>query len=225
MNQIGFQAYVPARSPLSRSLPFGAILLVGALGCLIVADALSSKDGSRRIPAGDRRGSRLLIAAIACFLLPLLPTQRHIHRGLPPTRMSSVVLASHRRSSSRRSRWTMHRPAARSAAATSRAGEYYALLLFAALGMTAAWRWRTNCSLRSSRIEILSLALYVLTGIDRRSAQVRPRPPLSTSSSARSRRRSYVHGCIGFLFGATRHDVPTRDLDIFKTNGVFWRGA
>ena len=204
----GFQAYVPALN-LYQVAPFAA-LLIGALGCL-VADALSNKEGSRRILPVIAFAS--LIAAYGCFLLPLWPRGITFFEGflladkfgvlgsmtIILAMLVMVVLGPE----------TVRRRNLPS-------GEYYALILFASFGMTML-TMANELITAFICIEILSLSLYVLTGIDRRSGRSTEAAfkylILGAFASA-----FYVMGA-GFLFGAT----GTTQLDLMTK--VFYEGS
>ena len=68
-------------------------------------------------------------------------------------------------------------------------GEYYALMLFALAGMMLM-ATATDLLVIFLALEVMSLAVYVLTGIRRERRGVGRRRRSSTSSSARSRARS-----------------------------------
>ena len=69
------------------------------------------------------------------------------------------------------------------------AGEYYALVLFSIVGMMMM-ATANDLLVIFIALEILSLAVYVLTGIRRDNAAEHRRRRSSTSCSARSRARS-----------------------------------
>ncbi len=187
-----FQAYVPSINIWSLA-PF-IVLLVGAMGCL-VADAASNKEGSRRLLPIIAFAS--IIASFATYFQPLWP------RGIPVIEgmlmgdkfgilggmtillamLVMVVLGPE----------TVRRRNLPS-------GEYYALVLFAAFGMTLL-AMANELLTAFICIEILSLSLYVLTGIDRRSQRSTEAAfkyfILGAFASA-----FFVMG-VGFLFGAT----------------------
>ena len=73
------------------------------------------------------------------------------------------------------------------------AGEYYALVLFAIVGMMMM-ATANDLLVIFIALEILSLAVYVLTGIRRDRSARRPRRRSSTSCSAPSRARSSSTG-------------------------------
>ena len=68
-------------------------------------------------------------------------------------------------------------------------GEYYALMLFAIAGMMLM-ATATDLLVIFLALEVLSLAVYVLTGIRRDQRAAAPRRRSSISCSARSRARS-----------------------------------
>jgi len=154
-------AYVPDIS-LASLAPF-LILLLGGIVCL-VADAASDKKGSRRILPPI--AGVTLIAAIASFFLGLVPSRPFVEGAFYGDFFAQiccivclfagllmVILAP--RLIERRN---------------IPSGEFYTLIIFASLGM---------CLLAMSNelltafisLEIMSLSLYVLTGIDRRSGR------------------------------------------------------
>ncbi len=187
-----FQAYVPPINIWSLA-PF-VVLLVGAMGCL-VGDAATQKDGSRRLLPIIAFAS--LLAAFVTYFQPLWP------RGIPVIEgmlmgdkfgilggmtillamLVMVVLGPE----------TVRRRNLPS-------GEYYALILFAAFGM-AMLAMANELLTAFICIEILSLSLYVLTGIVRRSQRATEAAfkyfILGAFASA-----FFVMGT-GFLFGAT----------------------
>ena len=92
------------------------------------------------------------------------------------------------------------------------AGEYYALMLFAIVGMMLM-ATATDLLVIFLALEILSLAVYVLTGIRRDSPRA-PRRRSSTSCSARSRARSSSTASRSptALTGSTRLDRDRRRI-------------
>ena len=209
MNQIeNIRAYVPDVH-LFEILPF-LILLVGGIGCLIV-DAATNKDGSRRflpVIAGVT-----LLTAIISYFFPLLPTQPFIEGTFYADEFGRlaciVILFSALAMTIMGPRQVIRR--------NLPSGEFYALILFSSLGMVLL---ATSNELLTAfvSLEIMSLALYVLTGIDRRSGK-----------SAEASFKYFILGAfasaflvlgIAFLFGATRTTFLTEMVEIFKNNGV-----
>ena len=77
-------------------------------------------------------------------------------------------------------------------------GEYYALMLFAIAGMMLM-AMATDLLVIFLALEVLSLAVYVLTGI-RRDRRPRPRRRSSTSCSAAFSSAFFLYG-IAFTYG------------------------
>ncbi|MDX2177052.1 MAG: NADH-quinone oxidoreductase subunit N [Candidatus Sumerlaeia bacterium] len=184
------------------------ILLAGALGCL-VADAASNKAGSRRVLPFIAGAA--LLAALATFFLPLWPANRPFLEGfLRVDRfgvLGSVTILFAMFVMTVLGPETVRRRNLPS-------GEYYALILFAALGMVTL-SLANELVTAFIAIEILSLSLYVLTGIDRRSARSTEGAfkyfVLGAFASA-----FFVMG-MAFLYGATGSTRLNDMAEVFRT--------
>ncbi len=185
------QAYVPSIR-LTEILPL-LVLLVGAMLCL-VADAATNRDGSRRILPLISGGTLLL--AMLTFLpgfMPEVPFLETTFNAPGYIQLSALVMLF-----SAFVMVVLGPEAVRRRNLPS--GEYYTLVLFAALGMVLLGISNELVTAFIS-LEIMSLSLYVLTGLDRRSARASEASfkyfILGSFASA-----FLVFG-IAFLFGAT----------------------
>lgn len=163
----GFTPYVPTLG-LEQLSPF-LVLLIGGLACL-VADAVSDKAGSRRLLPVISIVS--LVVTMATLLMPVLFLPKLPNDGLFLERsliadqfgtlgaltilLASVAMVVMGVESVERRNLP--------------SGEYYTLILFATLGMVLLAMSNELITAFIS-LEIVSLSLYVLTGIDRRSAK------------------------------------------------------
>ncbi|CAN5196312.1 NADH-quinone oxidoreductase subunit N [soil metagenome] len=207
MNDISnIQAYVPAVG-LTDLLPLLA-LLFGAILCLIV-DAASDKKGSRTLLPVICAAT--LAATFAIFYADPLPTSPFLEStfradefgqlGCMIITFAALVMA------------LISPPMIERRNLPS--GEYYALILFATFGMVTLVI--SNELLTAFiALEILSLSLYVLTGIDRRSAK-----------AAEASFKYFILGSfataflvlgIAFLFGATKTTYLSEMAHVFQTS-------
>lgn len=202
------QAYVPDIHPTGL-IPF-LLLLLGGIACLVV-DAAMSKEG-RRLYLPLITGGALL-AAFSSFFLRFVPGEPFIEDTFKADAFGQLaclvilgatfVMTTMAPSLIRRRNLP--------------SGEYYALILFTSLGM---------CLLAISNelltafisLEIMSLSLYVLTGIDRRS-----------SRAAEASFKYFILGAfasaflvfgIAFLYGATQTTFMTEMADILRSGEV-----
>lgn len=211
MNQIdSIRAYVPHIN-FSDLIPF-LILLVGAIGCLVF-DAMTNKERSRKVL--PIISSLSIILAMGSFFLGILPppdmtflegafrADEFGQLGALVILFASLMMVIMLPSLVER----RNLPAA----------ETYSLTLFAALG--AVLLAIANELLTAFiALEILSLSLYVLIGIDRKSAKATEAIfkyfILGAFSSA-----FLVFG-IAFLFGATQTTYLTEMAEVFKNGGI-----
>ncbi|MCC6548325.1 NADH-quinone oxidoreductase subunit N [Candidatus Sumerlaeota bacterium] len=200
-------AYVPAIN-LHGILPFIS-LLAGGMLCL-AADAMSGKEGSRRILPVISFVA--LAAALVSFLLPGYPTGSFLENTFYSDSFSRlgciVILVSAIATTLMGPRQVIRR--------NLPSGEYYTLIVFAALGMVLLALANEMLSAFVA-LEIMSLSLYVLTGIDRRSGK-----------SAEASFKYFILGAFasaffvfgsGFLFGSTRTTFLADAHNYFATRG------
>lgn len=209
MNQVqNIHAYVPVIN-FTEVLPF-LILLLGAIGCL-VADAATDKEGSRKLLPLISGASILLCAGSIFFsFLPNRPFIEGTFLADDFSRLGSLaILFSALMVTVMGPRQVIRR--------NLPSGEFYTLILFAALGMILL---AVSNELLTAFIalEILSLSLYVLAGIDRRSGK-----------AAEASFKYFILGAfasaflvfgIAFLFGATHTTYLHEMAKVFQDGGV-----
>lgn len=154
-------AYVPAIN-LHGILPF-AILLGGGMLCL-AADALSNKEGSRRVLPIVAFLS--LAAALASFFLPGFPNGSFVENTFLSDSFGRlgcvVIILAGIATVVMGPRQVIRR--------NLPSGEFYTLIVFGTLGMVLL-AMANEMLTAFIALEIMSLSLYVLTGIDRRSGK------------------------------------------------------
>lgn len=155
------QAYVPAIY-LSEILPF-VLLTLGAVLCLVI-DAFTDKAQRRQILPIVTGGT--LVAALISIFMNLFPKEPFAEGAFFTQEAGQlacvVILFSALATTILAPKFIEKRNIA--------TGEFYALILFSTLGMTLL---SVSNELLTAFIslEIMSLSLYVLTGIDRRSTK------------------------------------------------------
>lgn len=205
------RAYVPDSIHFSDLLQF-AILLIGAITCLVF-DAATNKETSRRYLPMITAGA-LILTMVSCFfnILPP-PTETFIEGAFRSDEFgqlgSLVILFAFLMMTTIMPSLVKKRnlPAA----------EVYSLTLFAAFGgvlLAIANELLTAFIL----LEIMSLSLYVLIGIDRRSAKASEACfkyfILGAFASA------FLVIGIAFLFGATHTTYLHEMAEVFQLGGV-----
>ncbi len=209
MNEIqSIKAYVPDLS-VYEILPF-LILTLGAVFCLVV-DAATNKEGSRKfLPIIC--GGTLLVTMASCFfdLFPSIPFIEETFRATEFAQLGSLVILF--------ASFCMTLFAPRVIEQRNLpSGEFYTLILFATLGMVLLSVANELITAFIS-LEILSLALYVLIGIDRKSAR-----------AAEASYKYFILGSfasaflvmgIAFLFGATGTTYLNEMSEVFKSGGI-----
>jgi NADH-quinone oxidoreductase subunit N len=196
---------------LDQMAPY-LVLLVGAISCL-VADAASTKEGSRRLLPWITMAT--LVAAFAAFYLPILPRDGKpflegvlVHTEFGNLGALTIIFASLGMA-------VMGRASVETRNLAT--GEFYSLVLFATFG--AVLLALSNELLTAFiSLEIMSLSLYVLAGIDRRS----PR-------SAEAAMKYFILGAFAaaffvmgtaFLYGATATTQLDRMREVFSLGGI-----
>lgn len=217
MNPIeNIQAYVPTSIHFSDLLQY-IILLLGGIACLVF-DAVSTKETSRKYLPMIAAGA-LLMTMVSCFfnILPP-PTETYFEGAFRSDEFgqlgSLVILFAFLMMTTIMPSLVKKRnlPAA----------EVYSLTLFAAFG--AVLLAVANELLTAFIVlEIMSLSLYVLIGIDRKNAK-------STEACF----KYFILGAfasaflvigIAFLFGATHTTFLTEMAEVFKAGGVVMQEA
>lgn len=210
------QAYVPEFARLTENpalfaelFPFLALLL-GALGCL-VADALTDKAGSRRtLPL---IASASIVGSMALFFasgLPSLPFIENTFRADEFGQLGCLTILFAGLVAVMFSPRLIERRNLPS-------GEYYTLVLFALFGMTLL-SVANELLTAFICVELLSLSLYVLAGIDRRSAR-------STEAAFKyfilgSFASAFLVLGIAFLYGATQSTYLHEIAKVLSQGGV-----
>lgn len=214
MNQVeAIQAYVP-NIALTEVLPF-LLLLLGGIFCLVV-DAITDKQGSRRFLPIIAATS--IVLTLATFFLDMLPRIAFLEDTFVANEFGQlgalVILFASLVQVVMGPRLVERR--------NLPSGEFYALIVFAALGMVMLTMANELVTAFIS-LEMLSLCLYVLVGIDRRSARAAEASfkyiILGAFASA-----FLVFG-IAFLYGATQTTRITEMAEVFAQGGVTVLGA
>ncbi|MCC5877184.1 MAG: NADH-quinone oxidoreductase subunit N [Candidatus Sumerlaeia bacterium] len=212
MNPIeNIQAYVPTSIHFSDLLQF-AILLLGGIACLVF-DAVSTKEVSRKYLPMIAAGALVMTMASCFFNILPPPTETFIEGAFRSDEFGQlgalVILFAFLMMTTIMPSLVKKRnlPAA----------EVYSLTLFAAFG--AVLLAIANELLTAFIVlEIMSLSLYVLIGIDRKNAK-------STEACF----KYFILGAfasaflvlgIAFLFGATHTTFLTEMAEVFKAGGV-----
>lgn len=202
------QAFVPAIDFFALA-PF-LILLIGAILCLVV-DAASNKNGSRaRLPW--IAGGSLVLSALSFFMgwLPEVPFMENTFYSDAFGMLGCIVILFAALMTTAMAPILVERRNLPS-------GEFYTLILFASLGgillATANELLTAFISL-----EIMSISLYVLVGIDRRSAK-----------AAEASFKYFILGAfasaflvmgIAFLYGATHTTFLNEMAQVFRDGGA-----
>lgn len=202
------QAYVPDIS-LGTILPY-IILLLGGVACLF-ADAASEKEGSRKVlPLIS--GASVLLALVYFFFfdLPTVPFAEETFIGSEFGQLGSMVILISALVMIIMSPKLLERR-------NMPSGEYYTLICFGTAGMVLL---ATANELLTAFIalEILSLSLYVLTSLDRRS-------PRATEAGFKyfilgSFASAFLVFGIAFLFGATHTTFLHEMAAVFQAGVV-----
>lgn len=209
MDQIeAIRAYVPAVN-FTELIPF-LLPLIGAILCLVV-DAATNKQGSRRfLPIIT---GATLVLTIVTFFLGLIPNGPFLESAFKADEFALlgciVILFSALAVTTMGPRQVLQR--------NLPSGEYYALILFAALGMIML-AISNELLTAFIALEIMSLSLYVMVGIDRRTARASEAAfkyfILGAFASA------FVVLGIGFLFGATQTTFLNEMALVFASGGI-----
>ena len=201
-------AYVPDIS-FSELVPF-ILLLGGAILCLLV-DAATDKQGSRRLLPLIAGAS--ILAAFVSFFLNFLPTLPFIEDTFLANEFGQlgclVILFAALVQTMMMPRLVEKR--------NLPSGEVYALIMFATFGMVLLTLANELLTALIS-LEILSLSLYVLTGIDRRSRK-------ATEASFKyiilgAFASAFLIFGIAFIYGATHTTFLTEVAAVAKAGGV-----
>jgi len=207
------QAYVPQVS-LWELIPFGVVLL-GAIATLL-ADAATDKHGSRRI-LPIITGVTLVLAMVGFFanMLPNAPFVESTFRADEFGQLGCLVILFSALMMTVMAPSLVERRNLPS-------GEFYALILFATFGaITLALANELLTAFVC--LETMSLSLYVLTGIDRRSGK-----------AAEASFKYFILGAfasaflvlgIAFLFGATHTTNLTEMATVFQNGGFLTETA
>jgi NADH-quinone oxidoreductase subunit N len=203
------QAYIPNIHP-AHLVPF-LILLAGAMLCLLV-DAISDKRGSRDSLPWICGGT--LVVAILSFFLGFVPSGRLIIENTfvsdNLSLLGSVIIL-----------FSCLVAAVMGPALVERrnlpSGEFYTLILFVALG-GQIMAFANELLTAFIALEIMSLSLYVLTGIDRRS--IRGSEAAFKYFILGSFASAFMVLGIGYLFGATHTTYLSEMANVFREGGV-----
>lgn len=210
---LDIRAYVPQIS-LLEILPF-LIPILGAIICLFT-DAASGKEQSRKLLPFITLAS--LLATMALFVVIPLPTTPFVEKTFMGDRfgqLGSVLIT-----------FAMIVTTVLSPSLVRKrnlpSGEYYTLILFATAGATLLTAANEMLTAFIS-LEVMSLALYVLTGIDRRSRK-----------SAEAAFKYFILGAfasaflvlgIAFLYGATRTTYLSEISSVLTNGGALLKEA
>jgi NADH-quinone oxidoreductase subunit N len=204
--------YIQARVPdlsLFDLAPF-LVLLIGGIVCLL-ADAASDRNGSRRVLPFISGVS--ILGSMALFFtgtLPSIPFAERAFRGDEFGQLGCLVILF--------AALVMVIMGPRLVERRNLpSGEFYTLILFATLGMTLL-SVANELLTAFIALEIMSISLYVLTGIDRRSAR-----------SSEASFKYFILGAfasaflvlgIAFLYGATQTTYLSQMASVLKSGGV-----